>query len=588
MKKTLKISLLLALLVPVYTLIPVGNKNAPGESTLFSFFMASAIGQTPEKENLSQKVWEYIWGEGKKKSKQVKVPNVIGDGKSPISRYDQLYNYLQGNAKANFDSLQKAGTIRWDSVEQIFLQMNSSGEQVFLDSTVIFGWHPFWMGNTYKNYQFNLLSHVSFYAYVIDPGTGNPANDSILQQWIASDFMSTAKADNSTKVLLTVVNYGTQNNKSFLSDGLEQQSRLIEKLLKILEETGADGIDLNFEGIAREDAPKFTAFVRRLRENLKTQDQRYMLSVSLSGPDRDMLELGKLQDLTDFIVLMGYELQQKDNQSPGPIAPLYSGGVDLDKLVEGFLKAGMNKKNLVLALPYYGAQWKTLDTLVLFDQYMTYRQIKSRYGKENPQYTAPDSLDAFYKVTIDSVRYEVWFDDQVTLRKKFDYARNLGLKGVGMWALGYDDGHLDFWQLIQSEYTISYSAMAPPAKSLANKIAAFTLKYKELLITAYLYLLCFLVLGLMISLNYSNVREAFFQSDTYRVLFVLSTFTIMVLLYFLIVNEPGYSIWRDSSFMLILGLGLGLLITNVIYYLYNRWKKSLPQTNSEADWHKNI
>ena len=40
----------------------------------------------------------------------------------------------------------------------------------------VFGWHPYWMGNSWKNYPFELLSTVSFFSYKVDPNTGSYTN----------------------------------------------------------------------------------------------------------------------------------------------------------------------------------------------------------------------------------------------------------------------------------------------------------------------------------------------------------------------------------------------------------------------------
>ena len=51
-----------------------------------------------------------------------------------------------------------------------------------------------------------------------------------------------------------------------------------------------------------------------------------------------------------------------------------------------------------------------------------------------------------------------WYDDEESLLAKYSLATDKKLKGVGMWALGYDDGFNQLWNALR-EYFLS---SAPP------------------------------------------------------------------------------------------------------------------------------
>ncbi|MBP6977319.1 MAG: hypothetical protein PHD61_01225 [Bacteroidales bacterium] len=46
-----------------------------------------------------------------------------------------------------------------------------------------------------------------------------------------------------------------------------------------------------------------------------------------------------------------------------------------------------------------------------------------------------------------------------SLGKRFDLVRQRGLAGIGIWALGYDHGYDDFWQLIRDKFTAQAPAV---------------------------------------------------------------------------------------------------------------------------------
>ena len=52
----------------------------------------------------------------------------------------------------------------------------------------------------------------------------------------------------------------------------------------------------------------------------------------------------------------------------------------------------------------------------------------------------------------DTVWHQTWYDDSLSLSKKYDTVKVLGLAGTGMWALGYDGTNTDLWGTIQHAF----------------------------------------------------------------------------------------------------------------------------------------
>lgn len=516
------------------------------------------------------------------------MPQAVAQSDPPealISRYDQLYRLFQGNARFTFDSLRRAGTIRWDSVQQVFLKYDS--EQRKLDSTIVFGWHPSWMNKYAGAYNYNLLSHASFYAYIIDPNTGRAVNSDQIEKWKNSTFLKNTKESPGTQALLTLVNYGAGNNRTFLNNALEQQEQLINELTALLTETECQGIDLNFENIPNEDLDKFTVFVRELEQALHTENPDYTISLNLSVRDARVLPVMDLQDHVDFFVLMGYGFRTRRDNTPGPIAPISQQNFTLRNAVEQFISRGIPAEKLVLGLPYFGALWETRDSITTFHSYLSYRQIRARFDGEQPIYNI-DSTDVSYRVLTDTAQFEVWFDDSTTLSKKYAFAKEQGLGGIAIWALGYDNGYFDLWGAIDQSFSVSAEAVERPLATLANRIAAFALEYKGLLIVCFTYILLFLVLGFAVALNYANVRETLFRHNTWRIIIVLSVFIAPVILWLIKFNGEEYRPQEDGRFTFAIGILGGILLTNLVYYFYGRWKARLPKSRAhDINYYKN-
>ena len=47
---------------------------------------------------------------------------------------------------------------------------------------------------------------------------------------------------------------------------------------------------------------------------------------------------------------------------------------------------------------------------------------------------------------------QIYFEDETSLGLKFDLAKQSGLGGVAIWAMGYDDGFDDLWELVAEKF----------------------------------------------------------------------------------------------------------------------------------------
>jgi spore germination protein YaaH len=47
---------------------------------------------------------------------------------------------------------------------------------------------------------------------------------------------------------------------------------------------------------------------------------------------------------------------------------------------------------------------------------------------------------------------QLWYDDSISLSHKYDWVKNKKLSGVGIWALGYDHGDTELWELLANKF----------------------------------------------------------------------------------------------------------------------------------------
>lgn len=347
-----------------------------------------------------------------------------------------------------------------------------------LDSNFkVFGWHPYWMGTAYESYNFTLLSYIAYFSYELDPVNGSYKS---IHNWKTTALIDSAHA-NQTKVLLTVTNFGASKNRKFLNN-IKAQKNLVRQLITLLKERNGDGVNIDFEGVRPQDRDELTNFIIDLSSSLKTENSKYSVTVSIPAFDfNNVYNISSLASHIDLFVIMGYEIHGVKSKMAGPVSPLGSGNrwspLNLERSVDEYIIAGIPPKKLLLALPYYGVEWETYDLKFpskakRFVKYHNYRNVKKITNNYSCVIDEP-SLSKYYAYRDANNNYrQIWFDDSLTLGMKYDWIKEKEIGGAGIWALGYDNGTTELWQLLGKKFAYDEKQM----KSLKKRGRKLTVR----------------------------------------------------------------------------------------------------------------
>ena len=158
------------------------------------------------------------------------------------------------------------GSLNWRNRGGVIHRSNHKIEE--RQNLTVMGWHPYWQGDTYKTYNYKLLTHLAYYGYEVNPFTGGYNNFQAIYEFVDSELITTAHLD-SCKVLLTVSNRGYDNHQNFFTSDPDVQKNLIDSLRRILKISGGDGIDVNFEEVPVEYKTNFINFVKDLSFSIR-------------------------------------------------------------------------------------------------------------------------------------------------------------------------------------------------------------------------------------------------------------------------------------------------------------------------------
>jgi spore germination protein YaaH/PKD repeat protein len=325
---------------------------------------------------------------------------------------------------------------------------------------VVYGWHPYWVGSAYNNYDWDLLSHFSFFSYEVDENTGDPLST---HGWATSAAVDSALA-NGVKVTLCVTLFGGSDLVTFLTNNTAKQN-LIDNLIQLVDDRGAHGVNIDFEGLPSSQKTNFANFMVDLCNQMHTAIPGSEVSTVLYAVDwNDVFDFQIMEPAVDHYIVMGYAYYYQGSGNTGPCDPLYHFGSSynytLSKTTTYYIDKGCPKDKFILGLPYYGYEWPTTSLNIPSSTTSngiarTFAYVKNNtsgnYSAGNYTWDADSYTDIYAFNNGQNKQCFITLEDG--FRKRLEFVNQTDIGGIGIWALGYDNGYNQLWNAIEDYLT---------------------------------------------------------------------------------------------------------------------------------------
>lgn len=491
--------------------------------------------------------------------------------KNMINSYGYLFEGINGVPAGSVINYQSE-----DSIADYYVVQDQKFRSI-PDKNEVFGWHPYWMESSWERYPFELLSTLAYFSYGVDPSTGLNQNDETIQAWKTTAMIDSALVKN-TRVLLTVSLHGKQNQKNFLNNPM-LWNNLFSEVGKLLLLRNANGVDINFEDVPYSRSREFVTFVSDFKQSLETLFQNNNRSkpfISLTLPavkDRENYQIRALSPLVDLFVIMGYDYNSVD--LPEAVAPLQAeSGLSLNNTMDYYFNQNIPVEKTILALPYYGILWNIVPKPGGKDTYqasverkLTYSEIQNMFLDKNFKASLeldPVSMSQIYRIAFeDNSLKEIHFDDKFTLSKKYDLALQQNLKGVGIWALGYDGNRTELWELIAEYFSQDKKILRDPIAEVNGYPVQFAkrlIQNKRVFIAIIIYFTMAIVLAFILVLTDWRVRTTIYRNQVNQLMVIFIGFILLLPLVVYIQEILELAGWYiKSSWQIYIAFLLGVL-----------------------------
>ncbi len=469
----------------------------------------------------------------------------------------------------------------------------------------LYGFHPFWMGLNYYQYNFELYDRVAYFGYSVDPSTGLSSTRIPAHSFATSQIVRKAKerSQGQCKIDLCVTSYGYNNNVNLFDEtGWKAKiDALTTEVTELVKTADAGGICLDFQQVSIEDSSKFIQLVKLFYKKFKTiSPNKYQITMVLPS----------------YSAYFPFTMSSKNF-------------IDLFPFINRFVVMGYSS--------YSGLYRPTKDTLTTaIDRDVLWNTLLIDDGINHYSFLAKNSTDSSisservisekFLLSIPACEIKVLGTDSVQIVKysdlkllkldegylksfseKLTYANLKNLNGVALWSTGYDNsvGAKDIHGLLAAyasgelkkdeNLLKAMEKLIDENKSLSMEIAKFfslintdseatiplpdilkialpssqglnykTIFDKEAIVIQHVVVLCLIVfllfacIGVTIALFFESIRESILTKENVIFLFIL--FTVLGLVMLL----KNLFVIKNSVFLFLLGIILGAIIPFVI------------------------
>ena len=238
-----------------------------------------------------------------------------------------------------------------------------------------------------------------------------------------------------------------------------KRTQVINQVIAAALETGADGINLDFELISTECGEHYIQFVRELSVRCRQNGLVFSVDNYVPQPYNEHYDIEEQGAVADYVVIMGYDEHTEGSYEAGSVASI--------SYLENGITDALNDvpaEKLIAGIPFFTRLW--------FETPKTEEELAQEQGTEAASY--PNSVSSYaYGMNdaadivsqagvqaewddttkqnyaqwdADGGTYKIWLEDSQSLEEKLKVIKSNNLAGVAEWSLGMEDTSV--WDLI--------------------------------------------------------------------------------------------------------------------------------------------
>ncbi|MEO8581930.1 MAG: glycosyl hydrolase family 18 protein [Patescibacteria group bacterium] len=332
---------------------------------------------------------------------------------------------------------------------------------------IVNGFLPYWLLTKATPESLRQLNKITYFGLEIDsdgtlvdkstpqeaePGWHKLANGDFTQ------IVSPLKGNSDYSLLLHQSNEASIS--ALLSEPVVHAGNLVSAVEPLMKQHGFTDLNIDIESFrtaSPEAQVRMSTFLREVKAQLNIRKLGTLtteLTVA-SLVKQALMNPTEIGEISDHVVLMAYDFRYTGSFTSGAVAPIGGAGEKIEyDIVKSVQLASqvIPSEKLQLGIPLYGYEWETLSydpespVVPGTGKTATSNRISELLKTCTDCITGRDELTGSPYLILppneDSAVQQIYYEDQESIQKKLDLAKQYKLGGVAFWAIGYETPEL--------------------------------------------------------------------------------------------------------------------------------------------------
>ena len=237
-----------------------------------------------------------------------------------------------------------------------------------------------------------------------------------------------------------VDNFTNQVDTLAVLSNTQSRANMISQLITEAQNSGLDGINVDFEQITEEMSDHYIQFIREL--SVECRKNQIVLSVDNYVPGFTSHYNREEQGIVaDYVIIMGYDEHFAGSEEAGSVA-------SIDFVREGITETlkEVPKEKVINGLPFFTRLWIESSS-GLTSQAIGMQEAETAVANAGVTASWDEETQQNYaEWTADGNTYKIWLEDEQSLEAKLKVMQEYDLAGAAAWKLGFEKSGI--WELI--------------------------------------------------------------------------------------------------------------------------------------------
>lgn len=257
---------------------------------------------------------------------------------------------------------------------------------------------------------------------------------------LASSAYVDAAHQSGLEVWGLVDNFTNQVDTLAVLSNTQSRANMISQLITEAQNSGLDGINVDFEQITEEMSDHYIQFIREL--SVECRKNQIVLSVDNYVPGFTSHYNREEQGIVaDYVIIMGYDEHFAGSEEAGSVA-------SIDFVREGITETlkEVPKEKVINGLPFFTRLWIESSS-GLTSQAIGMQEAETAVANAGVTASWDEETQQNYaEWTADGNTYKIWLEDEQSLEAKLKVMQEYDLAGAAAWKLGFEKSGI--WELI--------------------------------------------------------------------------------------------------------------------------------------------